>query len=266
METSVVIPNGKDQISGTLHMPQQFSGEKLPVIVICHGFISNKIGQHQLFVKAARKFCDNGFAVLRFDYTGCGESTGEHHNITLPNQVRETLKVLNFLALQPNIDSENIILLGHSFGGGVASIVAGRARRVRKLILWSPVANPLEDIVGIVGKEIYQRSLAGKSVDYLGFELGRKFFLSLSNLLPLEKIKEFSGDVLIIHGSDDAETPLINSKYYSRALSERPLGDYEVKVIEGGDHTYASPVWEQEIIAITLNWLEAARYGKAAGI
>jgi uncharacterized protein len=266
METSVVIPTGKDQICGTLHMPQHFFNEKLPVILICHGFISNKIGQHQIFVKAAREFCKNGFAVLRFDYTGCGESTGEHHNITLPNQVRETLKVLDFLALQPNIDAENIILLGHSFGGGVATIVAGRARRIKRLILWSPVANPLEDIVGIVGDDIYQRSLAGRPVDYLGFELGREFFLSLSKLLPLKKIRDFSGDVLIIHGSGDAETPLINTQYYSQALSERPLGNYEVKVIDGADHTYASPVWEQEVIALTLNWLEADQYADIGAI
>jgi len=260
MDKMIVIPSGNNKIYGMLHLPQNFSTEKVPVIVICHGFISNKIGQHQIFVKAARNFCDNGYAVFRFDYPGCGESTGEHKNITLFNQVRETIKVLNFLTTEPLLDTDNIILLGHSFGGCVASLVAGQAKQVKSLILWSPVANPLEDIVGIVGRELWRQSLDGKSAIYQGFELGREFFLSLSQMSPLEKIKDFNGNVLIIHGSEDVDTPVINAKFYECSLEERLRGTQKINIITGADHTYSSPVWETEAIRLTANWLNEGQY------
>jgi alpha/beta superfamily hydrolase len=256
MEQQIVIPVGNERIYGMLHLPEDFKSKKPSIVVICHGFISNKIGQHRIFVKTARKICQAGLAVLRFDYTGCGESSGDHQDITFDNQVKETAKVLDFLTSYPNIATDNIILLGHSFGGCVASAVASSDKRVKSLILWSPVANPLEDIVGIVGKAIYQQSLAGNLVHYQGFELGRGFFISLLQNYPLETIKTFTGNVLLIHGAADVETPLINAGLYGGHLSERSLGQHEIKVIEDADHTYSRPVWEEEVIAVTLRWLK----------
>lgn len=255
MEQQVVIPAGDEQIRGVLHMPDNLSAEKHSVIVICHGFISSKVGQHRLFVKAARTFCQAGFAFLRFDYSGCGESSGEHKNITFANQLKETVAVLDFLGTYPVIDSDAVILLGHSFGGGIASTVAVSDKRISRLILWSTVANPLADILGIVGKELYQQSLDGQPVHYQGFELGRQFFLSLLQIAPLETIKDFGGDVLLVHGTADVETPLANTQLFDRTLKQRPGGRHEVKLIDGADHTYSTPQWEQAVIQSTVQWL-----------
>lgn len=256
MENQVVIPIDEHRIYGMLHMPQHSPNDKLPVVVICHGFVSNKVGQHRIFVQTARQLCQAGFAVLRFDYIGCGESTGEYQNITLPRQVNETIGVIDFLVAHPNINSHNVILLGHSLGGCIASNVAGLDKRIKKLILWSPVAKPLEDIVGIVGDELYQACLDSGIGHYQGFQLGREFFKSLSRTLPLERVKDFQGNVLIIHGTNDVETPLANAHFYEHALSERLQGIQKVKVIDGADHTYNSPLWEQEVIEATLQWLK----------
>lgn len=261
MENSIIIPAGKHLLSGVLHSPVKALGKKSPVVVICHGFISNKVGQHRLFVKAARELCEAGFAVVRFDYSGCGDSSGEHQAITLDQQVNETISVLNFIKSIDNIDYDSITLLGHSFGGCVASISAGKDRRIKRLVLWSPVARPLDDIVDIVGDKIYQEGLFDKEVHYQGFEIGRDFFLSLSqqHLQPLEKVKSFGGEVLIVHGGNDTETPLKNVSLYEMALQQRKTGQHKVKVIAGADHTYAAPLWEQSAISLTARWLIACR-------
>lgn len=265
MEKQVVIPLGEHRISGVLHMPEHAAEGTLPAVVICHGFISNKVGQHRLFVKAARALSRAGFAVLRFDYVGCGESTGEYQDITLTQQAEDTIGVLNFLSTQPQIDPRRIILLGHSLGGGIASYVAGTDPRVTGLVLWSPVAKPWEDITGIVGEQLARTCLGGGDGHYQGFSLGRDFFISLSKVLPLEKVGDFTGDVLIMHGTNDVETPLTNVRLYEEALGVRPQGDVTFKLVDGADHTYNAPVWEQEVIDGTVQWL-AAKYATHANI
>lgn len=256
MEKNITIPMGEQRIAAVLHIPAHTGDAKHPVVVICHGFIGSKVGQHRIFVKTARELCRAGFAVLRFDYVGCGESTGEYEDVTLQQQIKETIGVLDFVAALPFIDNDAIMLLGHSLGGCIAATVAGLDKRVRKIVLWSPVAQPLADIVGIVGEGIYKACLQDAGVHYQGFALGAGFFHSLAQVFPLENIKDFKGDVMIIHGTSDAETPLENAYAYEAALRDRPRGLQTLKTVDGADHTYNSPLWEWQVIAMTLQWLQ----------
>jgi hypothetical protein len=261
-EEQIIIRTDRHKLYGMLHLPEAGLGKKHPAVIICHGFIGNKNGQHRLFVKAARALSQEGFAVLRFDFSGSGESTGDYKDITLTQQVEEAINAIDFAEAHSSIDSNRIILLGHSMGGAIASSAAALDKRISRLVLWSPVARPHEDIVGIVGDGLYEHCLQNGSVEYQGFELGKEFFQSLSKVSPLESVKEYSGDVLIAHGSNDHDTPLYNAYFYERSLNTRQSGRCKIEVIEGADHTFESPTWEKEVIAVTLNWLKSVRPGR----
>ncbi len=62
---------------GILSMPQQ--PEKTAVLVIVGG-PQYRVGSHRQFVQMARHLASKGFAVLRFDYRGMGDSSGEPRN------------------------------------------------------------------------------------------------------------------------------------------------------------------------------------------
>lgn len=256
MEKQVIIPAGDQLLNGIMHLPCCTGQKNVPVIIICHGFISSKVGQHRVFVKAARELCQAGFAVLRFDFSGCGDSTGSYKDVTLTKQIDETIKAIDFVTKQSNIDKTQIILLGHSLGGAIAAMVASIDRRINKLILLSPVANPFDDIVKIVGPDSYYRCLQDGVVNYQGFEVSREFFSSLSPINPLESIHLVTGEVLIIHGDGDIETPLENAFLYQNVFKQRLKGSCIVKVIRGADHTYSSPLYEKEAFVQILHWLE----------
>lgn len=255
MEQQVNINTKEHSLHGILHLPQHSNQEKAPVIIICHGFISSKTGQHRLFVKVARDLCQAGFAVLRFDFSGCGDSTGEYKDISVLRQVEEATRAIDFVAQHPEIDDGRIILLGHSLGGAIAVATAADDKRVHKLILLSPVASPFKDIVNIVGDKFYERCLEDGVVDYEGFELGKPFFTSLAKLHPLKQAELFAGDVLIVHGSGDVETPLENARLYKNVFKKRGRSYCELQVVQGADHTYSSAVWKTECIAIMRKWL-----------
>jgi alpha/beta superfamily hydrolase len=61
-------PEGLNLV-GNLHIPEKNTNS---LILMIHGFTSNK--DRPRFVKAAEVFSKNGFAALRFDCSGCGES------------------------------------------------------------------------------------------------------------------------------------------------------------------------------------------------
>jgi len=255
MEKQIIIHTHNHQLSGVLHLPLCKENEKKPAIVICHGFIGSKVGQHRIFVKTARKLCAAGFVVLRFDFSGCGESTGEYREVTITQQLEETRIAIDVLISQPNVDIEKITLVGHSLGGAVAGSVATVDKRIHQLVLLSPVANPFEDILQIVGPERYEKCLVENVVNYEGFEIGKELFLSLSHIRPLENIQKFQGNVLLIHGSEDEDTPLENSYQYHSILDKRLAGKCELHIMKGTDHTYNSPLWEEELQTILMQWL-----------
>jgi pimeloyl-ACP methyl ester carboxylesterase len=256
MEKQVSIHTDSQQLSGVLHIPDCNKDEKRPAIVICHGFISSKVGQHRLFVTLARNLCLAGYAVLRFDFSGCGESSGEYLDVTITQQIEEAARAIDSLEKHPEIDLTNITLLGHSLGGAIATSVAASDSRIQQLILLSPVANPFDDIVKIVGQERYQKCLEESSVNFEGFELGRTLFLSLAELRPLAEIHKFHKDVLLIHGSEDVETPLDNAYQYQKRLEQRAEGHSDLKIIKDADHCYCSAIWKKELSELILHWLK----------
>src|SRR5262250_2590427 len=73
MEERVSFMSDKLRLSGVLHLPEP-RGEKLAAFLVLHGFGSNKDGGGGKAV--ARMLTGLGYAALRFDFRGCGESEG----------------------------------------------------------------------------------------------------------------------------------------------------------------------------------------------
>ena len=175
--------------------------------------------------------------------------------MTLNGQIAETIRVLDFITEHPLLDTRQITLLGHSLGGCIAASVTGRDRRVANLVLWNPVARPLEDLVSIIGTDIYHDCLKHQQALYLGYELGIEYIRSWSLTHPLKKVRHFAKDVLIIQATNDQETPPENADLYYQVLQNRPWGAVTLKLIEGADHTFSSPVWEKQTFLSTIGWL-----------
>ena len=88
---SVTFINEGQQIVGMFHVPDKTPA---PLVILCHGGGANKLGSWTgFFVKAARAFCREGFAVLRFDFIGCGDSDGEYENQTTTSMLSD-LKIV----------------------------------------------------------------------------------------------------------------------------------------------------------------------------
>jgi uncharacterized protein len=267
MERVVTIECDRVKLAATLHYPtcgkEKLKNKNWPLILVCHGFTGSRIGANRLFVKTARDLASRGYLVVRFDYGGCGESSGTYGEGGLDVLIEQTRYVLDYALGIDCVDKSHVYLLGHSLGGAVALLTAEKDTRVTSLVLWSPVAHPFSDIVRVVGQETYGGIHERGSIDYLGYMLSERFFTSLTKHHPLTPGHRFLRDVLIVHGSGDEVIPVDYCYLYERVLRHRVTGTCEKHVINGADHTFSTFDGTEELLAVTGSWMERME-GKSA--
>jgi fermentation-respiration switch protein FrsA (DUF1100 family) len=133
MELQVKIPSDGLQLSGVLHLPDgRKPNERLPAFVVLHGFMGSKDGSHSEIL--ANILCGWGYAALRIDFRGCGDSEGERGMVICLEQVSDTSNCVTWLAQRPEIDPKRIGVTGHSFGAAVAVYAGGVDGRIAAVI------------------------------------------------------------------------------------------------------------------------------------
>lgn len=115
------------------------TGTNRPAVVLCPGFTGTKYGA--FYAPYVEALVSAGICVLVSDYRGWGDSDGPRGEIVPMREVEDIRNALSFLETRVEVDSERLWLLGFSFGGGVATYVAGMDRRVRFCVAISPVAD-----------------------------------------------------------------------------------------------------------------------------
>jgi hypothetical protein len=131
MEERVSFMSDGFKLSGVLHFPDP-RRERHAAFLVLHGFGSNKDGSGGKAVAAM--LTGLGYAALRFDFRGCGESEGERGRVICHEQVKDTRNALSFLAGRTDIHPRRIGVVGQSFGAAVAVYSAGADRRVAACI------------------------------------------------------------------------------------------------------------------------------------
>jgi dipeptidyl aminopeptidase/acylaminoacyl peptidase len=245
------------KLVGMLHLPDGKGPSRC--VVMLHGYTGDRIGEHFVFVKAARELARNGMAALRFDFRGSGESEGDFKDVSVETEISDALRAIEVVREMPEIDEKKVALLGHSLGGCVAACIAEQTDAV-SVALWAPTAfaDYLVEKDGETYKDPYIwlpenfRATVEKKgyVDMGGFRRGKAFFESIRFYDPLSAIAEYSGPVLLLHGSEDQTVSLINSQL----LHENAKGRKLLVVVDGADHTFSTEHWEEQVIGATVRW------------
>lgn len=126
-EQIINFQNQGQKIMGTLTLPANGQATH-PTVLILHGFT----GQRQelpvnntketMFSRTARLLAENGYASLRIDFRGSGESEGQWADTTFSGQISDARAALNYLAGLPQV--------GHSgFKSGWTGRLGHRCQR-----------------------------------------------------------------------------------------------------------------------------------------
>jgi exosortase A-associated hydrolase 2 len=106
-------------------------------VVFCHPYGEEKQLTDRVLVRFARRLEADGFATLRFDCRGYGESAGALGDAMLDAHVAETLAAAALARARTGVD--RVVLLGLRLGATVAALAAERDPAITGLVLWSPI-------------------------------------------------------------------------------------------------------------------------------
>lgn len=204
MEQTVTISSDGMDLAGILHLPDGLTqGETRPAFLVLHGFLGSKDRSHAEI--QAQMLCEWGYAALRFDFRGCGDSGGVRGEVLCLDQVADTKNVLTWLSRRPEIDANRIAVIGHSFGAAVAVYTAGVDER-------------LAAVVSTCGWGHGERKFKGQ---HPGDEKWRAF---LNILERGKKHKEATGESLWVSRWDVVPVP----EHLRRNLPENPQTEVPV--------------------------------------
>jgi exosortase A-associated hydrolase 2 len=207
-ETPLFFSTATSRLFGVFHGTSE--SRKLPLL-FCHPFGEEKLWTHRVFVTFARELERRGHPVLRFDYMGNGDSSGDF----AASSVATVLADVNGAGewLKERTGQSQIGLLGLRFGASVAATVAESRDDVACLIQWAPIVDGsryLQELLRInlstqlavyrevrVDREAMAAVLAsGATVNVDGYEISPAMAEQLQSL-RLDQPKRFKGRCLI---------------------------------------------------------------------
>ncbi len=225
----MVILDDGIELSAVLEAPEEDDGRRL--VILLHGFTSAKDRPHS--IRAATAMRDAGFATLRFDLYGHGESGGKFENHTLFKWISNTMAVIRWARAQ---GYDDLYLSGHSQGGLVAALVAGMmADRIHGLILRAPAfLIPQGARDGSLLGESFDPEHIPEEIDVIkGLKLGGDYLRVAQTIHVEDAIDRYKGPVLILHGDKDDIVPLEDSVKYAKRYARCDL-----MVLDGETHHF----------------------------
>ena len=137
------------ELAGELTMPRGGGPFKAVILITGSGpqDRNEAIAGHKPFLVLSDYLTRKGFAVLRYDDRGIGKSTGDFAAAALPDFAADAVAAFEWLSTRPEIDTANIGFLGHSEGGYIAPVAAGRVPAGFMIFLAGTAKRLLPDVI-----------------------------------------------------------------------------------------------------------------------
>jgi len=229
------------QIYGQLRLP---IGEgPFPVAILSHGYGGNS----RQCVTMAERFASQGIATYIFDFNGGGrgsQSEGVPTDMSVLTEAADLSAVVDGLTALPQIDADNLFLVGFSQGGFVSTYVATtRPDDIKALVAYFPGYVVHDDAA-----KAYPDGNVPDEVDFMGVTVGSRYFLDAMSFSIYDMMPDYTGDVLLFHGTADTLVPI---EYSQRAAEVFP--SVEFVTVEGGAHGNLGPEVDDQAIQFVMD-------------
>ena len=227
--------------------------KQAPLIIFCHGYKGFK--DWGAWGVLAKTFAVSGIAVLKFNFSHNGGTVNQpidfpdleafgHNNYT--KELDDLDRVLNWVELtyrkHCSIDTTNIILVGHSRGGGIATLKAAEDTRVKKLVSLAGVSDFKSrfprgsdlDTWKSTGVQLVANGRTKQQMPHY-YQFYENFMANESRLTIQAAVKNLNLPHLIIHGDADTTVDIKEALALHKWNPESQL-----IIIEGANHIFGS--------------------------
>jgi exosortase A-associated hydrolase 1 len=276
-EDAVVFECEGESLVGILHVPER-EPARLGVLVIVGG-PQYRVGSHRQFVLMARSLAQSGYAVLRFDYRGMGDSDGEMRTFeSVASDIRAAIDTL--MRSVPSLTG--VALWGLCDAASAALMYCTHDPRVKGVAIANPwVRSQAGEAQSYVkhyyGQRLLQRSfwskaLSGKlNVTASVSDFVRKLWRARAAGAAAAEggsfidrmrrgLQKFSGPTLILMSERDLTAQEFRDLSAASADWQRALRRAGVTTIDlpGADHTFATEGALQLATRHSLEWLRTS--------
>ncbi|MFO7892301.1 MAG: bifunctional alpha/beta hydrolase/OsmC family protein [Longimicrobiales bacterium] len=254
MPTKVVRFQGAEgaELEGRLELP--VSGDPVACAVFAHCFTCSK--DLKAVVHIARALARQGIAVLRFDFTGLGQSEGEFSETSFATNVEDLVAAAEFMASEYEGPD---ILIGHSLGGAAVLQAAHSIPSARAVATIAAPCDP-RHVTHLIQDSVEEIEAKGEAEVVLAgrkFTIKKKFLDDLEHEAMQGRISELDKALLIFHspvdntvGIDNAACIYEGAKHPKSFVS---LDDADHLLTDEADYSYVADVlvpWARKYIDI----------------
>lgn len=124
------------QLLGCYHAAR---GASAGAVVICPSWGTEYQYSHRALRMLARRLAERGFHVLRFDYSGMGDSWGDATDGDMEAWALDVGTAVTELRSMSQAGA--VDLVGLRIGASVAATAASRLGHIRRVVLWDPIVD-----------------------------------------------------------------------------------------------------------------------------
>ena len=247
-------------------------------VVVVVGGPQYRAGSHRQFVLMARALARQGFAVLRFDVRGMGDSAGSPRDFEATGE-DISAAIAAFMQQVPAV--RQVALWGLCDGASAALLHVDAARdpRVRGLVLLNPWVRSPESLARVQLRHYYWQRLAQRAFwsKLLSGGVGQAAWRDLLANLKARRAAApravqlsyqhrmarawaaFDGDILLVlSGNDFTAREFVDATQsdpaWAGALRHARLQRHD---LPEADHTFTARAWQTRVDEVTIAWLQA---------
>lgn len=238
-----------EELSASLELPAD--GKPKAYAIFAHCFTCSK--NLSAVVNISRSLTLNRIGVLRFDFTGLGQSKGDFAETNFSSNVDDLHRAYEFLENEYKAPS---IIIGHSLGGAAVLAAAAKMDNIEAVATIGAPADPVH-VSHLFEENIDEIKNKGEATVSIG---GRPFKVKEQLLNDLEKseiasrLKDLDKALLIMHSPQDTIVGVENA----RKLYENAMHPKSFVSLDGADHLLTNKRDSLYVGNMTATW--ASRY------
>ena len=224
----ITFPNNEgQQLVGRLELPLNQHPHNFSIFAHC--FTCNK--NLSAVKNISRALTANGFGVLRFDFTGLGESDGDFEDTNFSGNVEDLTSASLFLKNHYNAPS---LLIGHSLGGAASIFAASKIESIKAVATIGAPSSPkhVQHLLHDSVEDIKATGQASVNIGGRDFTIKKQFLDDIESQSLPEVAKGLRKALLVMHSPQDATVGIKNAEdIYLAARHPKSFVS-----IDGADH------------------------------